>query len=145
MQTKISVPYNLLESHSCEALVVTCMDFRFYQATVEAVKKMLRIKTFDLLTVPGSCLGVAQINNTGEYILETTGLSKKLHSIKAIIFVNHSTCGAYGIADAEKELSRQSEDLRIAKGIVNNSYPDLKIFTFFASAQSGSIKFIPIE
>jgi len=144
-QYSYKVPSELLESHECEALVITCMDFRFHQTTSKFVRDKLSIESFDLITVPGVCKGVAEKNELGEYISSVIALSGKLHKIKTVIFVHHSTCGAYGISDSNKEIEVQTEDLKKADAVLGDIFPDLSFQLFFAQKGDGEINYISVE
>ena len=126
----------LLESHECEALVITCMDFRFHETTMKFIHDGLGIDTFDLATAPGAC---KLINS------DIVALSKKLHNIKQVIIVNHATCGAYGIKDPVKELEIQSQDLKKADAILGDLFPDLSIKLFFAQKGTSEINYLRIN
>ena len=126
----------LLESHECEALVITCIDFRFHETTAKFIHEGLGIDTFDLVTTPGAC---KTINS------DIVALSKRLHNIKQVIIVNHATCGAYGIKDPSQELEAQSLDLKKADVILGDLFPDLSIKLFFAEKGAGEINYIEIN
>lgn len=141
----IKVPNKLLGAHECEALVVTCIDFRFHEAAREFVRSQLGVTTFDLLTVPGACRGVAEKNDLGKYIADAIALAYRLHKIKKVIIINHGTCGAYGIQDQKRELATQIEDLKKADAILGDLFPDLSFQLFFAQKRDGEIVYLPIE
>lgn len=135
-QYSYRVPSELLSSHECEALVITCMDFRFHETTAKFIHQGLGIDTFDLATAPGGC----KIINS-----DIAALSKRLHNIKQLIIVNHETCGAYGIKDLAHELEVQSRDLKKADAIFGDLFPDLSIKLFFAQKGNGEINYIEIN
>jgi len=61
----IKVPKELLSAHECGALVLTCMDFRFREATQQFVKDALGIEQFDgPISIPGTCKGLAEEDAT---------------------------------------------------------------------------------
>jgi len=135
-QYSYKVSSKLLESHECEALVITCMDFRFHEKTVQFIRDSLGITTFDLLTSPGAAKTVNS---------DVVGLSKKLHGIKRVVIVNHATCGAYGISDPQEDLETQSKDLKKADAVLGDIFPDLSFQLFFAQKGDGEINYISVE
>ena len=129
----------LLEAHECEALVIACMDFRFVEATYKFVRDVLKIPSFDFITVPGASKGVAERNTLGKYEFDVTALSQRLHKIKKVILVNHATCGAYGIPEIEQEAKKQEQDLRSAKAMFEKTFPGVTVQLFFAKKGDGEI------
>jgi carbonic anhydrase len=141
----IETSNELLEAHECEALVITCMDFRFIAATYRFVHDELAIPTFDFVTVPGAAKGVAEKNQYGQYEFDVTALSQKLHKIGKVIIVNHATCGAYGIENPEQERERQTSDLKNAKALFEKTFPGVSVRAFFAQKGNGGITYLPVQ
>lgn len=84
--------------HSCEALVVACIDFRFQEETERFCRETVGTK-FDRVGVAGT---VKDLN----FLLTQIGISVKLHGIKKVYLLIHEDCGAYKEAGA-----KQHEDL----------------------------------
>lgn len=141
----IQTSNELLEAHECEALVITCMDFRFVAATYTFVRDELHIPTFDFITVPGASKGVAEQNQYGQYEFDVTALSKRLHHIGKVVLVNHAECGAYGIQDHAQEQERQSQDLLSAKALFIKTFPGVSVQSYFARKGDGEILYLPVE
>jgi carbonic anhydrase len=137
----IETSNELLEARECEALVITCMDFRFHAATTAFVRDELNVPTFDLCTIPGAAKGIAEENR---YVLNVPALAKVLHKVGSIILVNHARCGAYDISDPKQELEVQSRDLRNAKIILQNTFPDTPVRLFFAQIGDNEVTYIPV-
>lgn len=105
--------------HICQSIVVSCIDFR--------LRKYLRRWTsnnlqggFDRVAVAG---GVKNL----PFILDQISISVKLHHIKDVYLINHEDCGAYGeIGTFEKH----TEELRNAKKIISEKFPNLKIYSY---------------
>lgn len=143
----VKVPNELLDAHECEALVLTCMDFRFWEATlIHFVKENLGVQRFDVANIPGVSRGVAERNemlaNFTKYVIQ---LAVEKHHIKKVILIHHATCGAYGISDAEQELKTQTEDLKKADAILGDLFPKLSFSLFFAQRRNGEIIYMPVE
>jgi len=131
-----------LRLHECEALVITCIDFRFWEATLTGFAKEseenegLGIKHLDPKTVPGVCKGVAQGDEkaTSE-IRRVIDIALEKHHIKRVVIVHHSSCGAYGINDKKAEFETQCANLKKGAKILASSYPALSFSAFFAQGE----------
>ncbi len=99
------------------------MDFRFQRYIREWALKNLGDGNFDRVAWAG---GVFDI----EDILEQIGLSKKLHSIKKVVLINHEDCGKYGEMGTKE---KHSEDLNETKEKILEIHPDLTVETYFLS------------
>lgn len=143
----VKVPNVLLNAHECEALVITCMDFRFREATQQFVKEGLGIKQFDgPVSIPGACKGLAERNATvTDFIKSVIETAIKVHHIKKVIIVHHAECGAYGISDTDAEFQRQTDDEKKGDAIPGDLFPDLSFLLFFAKKGAGEIIYVPVE
>ena len=89
MKTK----FNYKGIHSCEAVVLCCIDFRFWRETLEFAEKELGLKSFDFPSLPGAAKA---INEGNDLALGCVSVPCDLHHAKKIVIVNHADCGAYG-------------------------------------------------
>jgi len=106
--------------HSCQAIVVSCMDFRLSDhLTLWMLKNCPG--GFDRVAIAGSVKNLP-------FVLEQVELSKKLHHTKEVYLINHEDCGAYG-ADGTPE--RHKKDLAFAKRIISEKFPDMKVKTLY--------------
>lgn len=110
----------LQHQHSCQAVVVSCMDFR--------LRKYLRIWTtktilggFDRVALAG---GVKNL----PFVLDQVELSHKLHQIEEVYLINHEDCGAYG---EEGNFKKHKKDLIYAKRTIKEKFPKLKIVPLY--------------
>lgn len=131
--------------HTCDALVLACIDFRFHQLLSEPLKS-LGITSYDLKCDAGGVKYLISQDKAAvrDWILENMAISKRLHGIKQVVLINHYDCGAYGGnaawgSDAEQS-SFQAEQLRKAKNLVAGKFPDLKIITLFALFMEGRLE-----
>jgi|AP95_1055475.scaffolds.fasta_scaffold89984_3 carbonic anhydrase len=145
---RIKVPNELLDAHECEALVLTCMDFRFREATQQFVKEGLGINQFDgPISIPGVCKGIAEANSIvtdfAKFAIET---ALKVHHIKKVLIIHHEECGAYGISDRDVEFQKETEDEKKGDAILGDLYSDsdLSFQMFFAKKGDGEITYIPV-
>lgn len=131
--------FNYKGIHSCEAVVLSCIDFRFWKETVEFVEKSppaggLGIKSFDFPSLPGSAKA---INEGSDLAMSCISVPCDLHHVQKIIIVNHEDCGAYGGSakfgdDREAEQKFHEEELRKAKAKIAEKYPDKEIILVYA-------------
>lgn len=111
----------MINSHHCEAIIVTCIDFRFQEYINKWISEKFAPKTFDRVAIAG---GVFDF----DYVLKQIEISKRLHHIKKVVLVNHADCGAYGeTGTAEKH----AEDLKNAAAKIKEQYPDLEVVSYY--------------
>lgn len=108
-------------AHSCDAIVVSCIDFRFQKYMRKWLNKNFLNKTFDYVGFAGSTKNLATV-------MEQIDISVRLHSIKEVDLIHHEDCGAYG---AESTPVRHAKDLKKAKEKIAKIYPKLKVKLFY--------------
>lgn len=118
--------------HTCEAVVVSCIDFRFQKYIREWLATHLADKTFDYVAFAG---GTKEL----DIVLKQIDLSVALHAIKEIYLLHHEDCGAYG-PQGTKE--RHFRDLQKAKEAILTKYPSLYIEAYFIH-QDGTFEQLP--
>lgn len=116
--------------HHCDAIVMMCMDFRFWEATADYLKREKGIKTFDFLSFPGAAKMI--IENQGNCPAEVgSKISCSLHNSSKIVVVNHADCGAYGgrkaFSSIEEERQKHLSDLAKAMEQMKKCYPDKEV------------------
>lgn len=107
--------------HTCDALVVTCIDFRFQDYIDAWTKQNMPPHSHDRVALAG---GVFDLGT----ILGQVDVSKRLHDIKKVVLINHEDCGAYG---KEETHDRHIQDLHKASQAVKEKYPDVVVETCF--------------
>ncbi|HPN54608.1 MAG TPA: hypothetical protein PLB52_01605 [Candidatus Moranbacteria bacterium] len=122
--------------HSCEAVVLCCIDFRFWKETVEFVEKELGIKSFDFPSLPGSAKAINESQDE-TFVFGCIDVPVNLHHAKKIVIVNHQDCGAYGGSanfngDDEAEQKFHTEELQKAKEKLSAKYSDKEIILVYA-------------
>jgi hypothetical protein len=108
-------------AHTCDAAVITCIDFRFQDYINDWASKNIPPKSHDRVAFAG---GVKNLDT----ILEQIGISKKLHDIKKLYLINHEDCGAYALEGTPK---RHAQDLKKAANQVKAQFPDVEVRTFY--------------
>lgn len=87
-------------SHTCDAVVLMCIDFRFRKWVPEEIEKR-DAKKFDLVSYPGASLSLTSEKSLAhDAILSAIEIARNLHNIREVIIVEHEDCGAYGGASA---------------------------------------------
>lgn len=99
-----------------DAVVVTCIDYRFITNTLKFVKSQ-KITNFDWIAVAGSC---RQHNTVKKQLFS----SFTLHHPKKVILIQHEDDGAYGGSKAFKnqaaEFAAYKNDLYRLSGWINH-------------------------
>lgn len=103
--------------HTCDALVVTCIDFRFQKYIRKWTDTNLKNKTFDMVGFAGSTKSLP-------VIMKQLDISVRLHHISEVVLIHHEDCGAYG---KESSKERHTHDLKKAKDKINKKYPKLQV------------------
>ncbi len=111
-----------MTAHSCEGVIVTCIDFRFQ----DYINKWLEVNfapgSYDRVSIAG---GIKDL----EYVLNQIEISERLHNIKKAVLINHEDCGAYGDEGSPENHTR---DLRAAAEKIARQHPDIAIQIYFA-------------
>lgn len=108
-------------NHITEAVIVTCIDFRFQEYINNWISENFAPKTFDRVAIAG---GVFDI----DYVAKQVEISKRLHHIKKVILINHEDCGAYREAGTTQ---KHAAGLKNAKTKINQQYPDLEVESYY--------------
>lgn len=101
--------------HSCRAIVISCIDFRFQKYLENFTGKLSG--GFDRVGLAG---GVKNL----QIIMEQIEISVRLHNISEVYLINHEDCGAYGV---EGTFPRHKKDLKFAKKILKQRFLKLKV------------------
>lgn len=133
----MKLPFNYQNIHACEAVVLTCIDFRFWRETVKFVEDELGIKSFDFPSLPGAAKAINDATDDADIAMRCIAVPCGLHHVKKIVIVNHQDCGAYGggqafNGDEVAELKFHEQELRKAKEKLAAKYPDKEIILAFA-------------
>lgn len=107
--------------HTCDALVVSCIDFRFQKYIRKWLDENFGDKTYDYVGYAGS-------TKEFDHFLKQLDISVKLHDIKHVVLMHHEECGAYG---AQSTPEKHAEDLLKARAVIKKRYPKLKIDLFY--------------
>ena len=123
---------SLATNHTCDAVVVCCIDFRFQQFIRQWTDQHLAGQKFDLIGFAGATKDL----NT---VMQQIDLSVKLHHIKRVVLIHHQDCGAYG---KDSNLANHTKDLLKAKQTILAKYPDLTVDCYYLTLKG---EFQPIK
>lgn len=110
-----------MTSHTCDAVLISCINFRIQSFIEDWERKNFKPRAFDRVTLAG---GVKDF----ETILKQVEVSKRLHDIKKVVLINHEDCGAYGDADSKE---RHYQDLRDAAKKIKKKIQSIEIETYY--------------
>lgn len=139
--------------HECEAVVLACIDFRFWKETMRFVEEELGIKSYDFPKLPGAAKAINECRGDEmDIAMKCIGVPCDLHHVQKIVIVNHADCGAYGgserfYGDAEAEQKFHEGELRKAEKKITAKYPEKKIIIAYAKLVDNgeSIEFVKID
>lgn len=110
-----------MSAHICDALVITCIDFRFQRSINKWLKANFGDYVYDRVALGG---GVFDFYT----ILKQVEISNRLHKIKKVLLMNHEDCGAYGDLGT---FERHKTDLEQEEVIIEKLYPHLDVETYY--------------
>lgn len=110
-----------MSTHTCDALVVCCIDFRFQKYIQKWLGQHMKDKTYDMVGFAGSTKSLP-------IIMKQVVISKSLHHIKQVVLIHHEDCGAYGV---ESTPERHATDLQKARKKILAQYPDLTVLLYY--------------
>lgn len=110
-----------MNDHTVEAIVITCIDFRFQEYINRWLSQNFQPKTYDR----GAFAGAAKSLET---ILSQIEMAKRLHHIKKAVIINHEDCGAYG---SKAHIDHHIEDLQQASKTIKEKFPNLQVETYY--------------
>jgi carbonic anhydrase len=122
------------------ATVIKCIDYRqngFFKKWLEENG----IENSDIISVAGSIKELVHgTAERAEWLLSMVKISYDLHHSREIIITCHSDCGAYGIKDPEEEKRTQTEDLKKARDIIRQRFPDAGVKAYWLQLIGGHEK-----
>lgn len=107
--------------HVADAIIVTCIDFRFQKYIHKWLEKNMNGKTYDYV-------GFAGATKDLRTVLNQIDISVRLHHINQIVLIHHEDCGAYG---KESTYDRHVKDLKKAQTVLLALYPDIKVSLYY--------------
>lgn len=107
-----------MSEHTCKALVIHCIDFRFRKSLAEFLESRFG-DSYDLVSAAGGVKRLVSDPLNNNFILEQIKISDTLHKPEVILLIQHEDCGAYGgsaaFGDFSTELEIQNQELEKAE------------------------------
>ena len=136
--------------HTCDLLVISCIDFRFQEALRNFLNKEHR-GDYDLVCLAGAAKNLVSGRDFGKEVLfDQIRISQNLHQIKKIFLVNHQNCGAYGeslTSWSPQEREVHKADLTRARDKIAELFPKLEVLLYlieFTEEPTAGVQFTKI-
>jgi hypothetical protein len=113
------------------------MDFRLHGGLDRFLKdEGLDHDRADIIRVAGAAKTLAQPKEPRDrdWLVEQLQISYDLHGARQFYIINHEDCGAYGpeqIPDCSMELNVHKRDLKAAKAMLQERFPDVEVIPCF--------------
>ncbi|MFZ0624929.1 MAG: carbonic anhydrase [Acidimicrobiia bacterium] len=115
------------------ATAVSCIDGRFQTRVIDQVMLRFGVRHVDNVTAPGAVRHLAgTVTDTGEFLLDHVRVSIDAHDSTEIAVVAHAGCAGNPVPDA-----KQKEELRAAKGVLEERYPGTTVVALFLDPKIG--------
>ena len=126
---------NILSSKGANALVLSCMDYRFVNDSVYFFNRIGFRDDYNKFSLAGASLGYNQTKfpEWAQTFDKHIELAMELHDINEVIVMDHMDCGAYRILYDNPSMSRQEEyklhkkNLNQVKTMINQKFPALMV------------------
>ena len=134
----------------CEAIIVPCIDFCFHKPSQDAIERSLKIPVCVVRSEPGVSLTFAQRGSRLDALMADIESTVNAHHASKVILVDHSDCGAYkmagmSFADVGIEEGKHEENLKLAKKVIHEKFPNVEVITLYAKKQGGKIELIELH
>src|SRR3989344_2172283 len=132
------------DSNSCQALVLTCIDFRFNQQVITELRRR-GIEAFDLKCDAGGVKYLIALDKPAvrDWIMENIEIARRLHHVERIVLINHYDCGAYGgnatWSSDEEQFEHHAAELTEAKRFLSDKLPGIQTLAFFAEMNQNTV------
>lgn len=110
-----------MSDHSCNALIATCIDFRFQKYISDWISQNFEPRSFDRVAIAGGVFD-------SEYLTKQVAISHRLHHIHKVILINHEDCGAYGESGTG---DKHAEDLKNAAEKIKVEFPEIEVKPYY--------------
>ncbi|TSC62248.1 MAG: hypothetical protein G01um101448_753 [Parcubacteria group bacterium Gr01-1014_48] len=130
----------ILSQHTCKAVVLACIDFRFGCARLShALKEAYNLhdNEYDVIALPGGAQNVTQYAFAQDHkdaMRRALEVAIDLHHVESIIALSHQNCGAlkaigrtFGAEEASAETVFHEDLLAEARDTLASLWPALKI------------------
>jgi len=113
--------------------VINCMDGRIQTRTLDQVMTRFGVRYVDNITATGAVKNFdGGVTPTGEGLLDSLTISKKAHGTNQVALVAHAGCAGNPVPD-----SKQKEQLRHARNVVAERFPEMEVIALFFDPRIG--------
>jgi len=135
------------EVNQAQALVISCIDFRFLRAEYSFLNNKNLTDKYDLTALAGASLALTGFphKSDAQAFWDQLDISYKLHHIHKVIIIDHQDCGGYaqdalieGGLEQEEDIKKHKIFINKLREIVKLKYPD-KILKFLYFALDGEV------
>jgi hypothetical protein len=144
--------YPFKNFHHVPVAAIYCLDPRFRKQHEQFVSQELGFDEFDQYVFPGGPKALANEATRGVFLDAIERVSVGLHHVKELVLIAHRDCGAYGGSGffdskggAPAEKAAQVEDLKIARGVLLERFPETTIMMFYAEITGDKVEFYPVN
>lgn len=109
-------------ANTCDAVVVTCIDFRFQAHFDRWLAAEVGYGNYDRVAIAGAV-------KDWHTVCAQIRVARRLHNVHTVVLVNHEDCGAYG-STCPRE--RHERDLREARMRLRREIPEVTVHLLFA-------------
>lgn len=130
----------------CEALALTCIDYRLVDAAVRFFARRHLTGDYDQLSLAGASLAAVspKFPSSNRAFWDHVEIAKTLHHVGKLVVLDHRDCGAYRVAFGSKfasggapETAQHEAVMRALKTELKKRHPDL-VPEFYLMALDGS-------
>jgi hypothetical protein len=132
---------------TCQALVITCSDFRFKSAERRFLESLRLADDYDLLAEPGSIRSLVLPRSIAarDTMLEEIRLLWGLHKFRRVLALNHLSCRAYDdLATPENEREVHMGHLRRARPMIEQPFAGVRAELYLAVPGAQGIEIAPV-
>ena len=139
------MPLRARASGAIVAMGVTCIDYRLVDDAVRFFDGLGLTNEYDALALAGASLAAVspKFPSSNKAFWDQLAISRDLHSIRKVIFLDHRDCGAYKVAFGKNfagghnaETEQHKQVMQAAKDAVLQMQPELEA-EFYLMALDG--------
>lgn len=137
-----------LDRDRADAVVVSCMGFRFVSQTEAAVQKAFNVTEIDLIRLAGGAKNLSSpgIKSRRRAVISDIALAIESHHVEKIILLNHQSCGKYAAeglkwerSQSEAERAFHHQELRRAGEYARRKFPQIEILLGYTVAVGNAV------
>lgn len=145
----MEILYDFKNEHIAEAVVLSCIDFRFIKQTNDFIENVLKIKSYDRPAIPGCTKSINEAINNDDLSIKCISIPIELHKVKKVVLIHHQDCGAYGGSKKFNNINEEKEfhinELKKAYNKLSSIYSDIEYILVYAQINNDKIFFEIID